>query len=107
MSSLGDRNTATLVHLGGIFFGFVPALAVWLIKKDASLFLTGQLKEALNFQITVALALLVCFALRVVLIGFLLAPVVFVANVLFCVLAAFKSQSGDSYRYPFSLRLLQ
>ncbi len=69
--------------------------------------LTGHLKEALNFQITVTLALLVCFALRVVLIGFLLAPLVWVANVLFCVLAAFKSQSGEGYRYPFSLRLLR
>ena len=31
-----DKNIATVTHLGGTVFSFIPALIVWILKKDDS-----------------------------------------------------------------------
>ena len=50
VASKDDRNIAALTHAGGILFGFIPALIVYLLKKDSgSAWLVQQSKEALNF----------------------------------------------------------
>lgn len=102
-----DRNIAMLAHLLGIFTGFVGALVIWLIKKDASSFINDQAKEALNFQITVVIGLCGAWALAFVLVGFLLVPAIMVANFIFCILAAIASSKGQLYRYPVALRLVK
>lgn len=33
VASKDDRNIAALTHAGGILFGFIPALIVYLLKK--------------------------------------------------------------------------
>ena len=58
--SANDRNIAVLTHLGGIFFSFVPGLIVWLLKKDENTYVGEQAREALNFQISVLIAYMVC-----------------------------------------------
>ena len=103
-----DKNLALLVHLGGIFFGFLPSLIAYLIKKDSGNdWLIDHFKEALNFQITVLLAFVVCMVLTVILIGALLMPLVWLAALVFCILAALKASAGEAYRYPVSLRLVK
>ena|ERR1039457_3258396 len=101
-----DKNIAVLTHLGGIFFGFIPALIVWLLKKDDSPYIGEQAREGLNFQITVLLGYLVAWVLSFVLIGLLVFPVVYIANLVLCIVAAVKTSKGEEYRYPFSLRLI-
>ena len=54
--SSDDKNIATVTHLGGTIFSFVPGLLVWILKKDDSAYLADQAKEALNFQITMLIA---------------------------------------------------
>jgi uncharacterized Tic20 family protein len=100
-----QRNIAMLVHLGGIFFGFLPSLIVYLVKKDDP-YLCEQSKEALNFQITVLIAMVVAWLSMFLLIGFLLLPLVALANLVLCIIAAVKTSNGVNYRYPFTLRLL-
>ena len=34
-----DKNIATVTHLGGTVFSFIPALIVWVLKKDNSVYL--------------------------------------------------------------------
>ena len=104
-----DRTFAILAHIGGIFFGFIPSLIIYLIKKSEphSEFDTDQAKEALNFQITVAIAWFACFTLMFVFIGALLVPVLLLANLIFCILAAVKASNGEAYRYPYTLRLIK
>ena len=50
------RMWAMLCHLLGLFTCFIGPLIIWLIKKDEDPFIDDQGKEALNFQITVAIA---------------------------------------------------
>ena len=104
--SSDDKNIATITHLGGILFSFIPALIVWLLKKDDSEYIAAQAKEALNFQITVLLAQFVAGVLIFILVGFLLLAIIWVINVVLCIIAAISTSKGENYRYPFTLRLI-
>lgn len=101
-----ERNLAMLAHLLGIFTGFVGPLILWIVKKDEGGFVAEETREALNFQITIALALVASIMLKVILIGILLVPLVFLANFVFCLLAALTAAKGKPYRYPLTLRLI-
>ena len=104
-----QRTMALAAHLLGIFTGFIGALIIWLINKDdaSKAFVTDQAKEALNFQITVAIAMVISIILMIVIIGGILAPIVGVINLVFCIIAAVKANNGEAYRYPFTLRLIK
>lgn len=105
--STDDRNIAMLAHLLGIFTGFIGALILWIIKKDEAPFIGQEAKEALNFQITMVIGYFAAGVLMVVAIGFLLMPVLFIANIVFCIMGALSASKGDGYRYPFAVRLVQ
>lgn len=103
--SSNDKNLAVLTHLGGILFSFIPSLIVWLLKKDNA-YVSEQAREALNFQITVLIAWVVSYILMFILIGFLLMAFVWLGNIILCILAAVATSKGETYRYPFTLRLI-
>ncbi len=101
-----DKNIATMTHLGGTLFSFLPALIVWLLKKDDNAYIAAQAKEALNFQITVILAQCIAGMLAFLLVGLIFIPIIWLANVVFCIIAAISTSSGETYRYPLTLRLI-
>ncbi len=101
-----EKNIATVTHLGGTIFSFIPALAVWMIKKEESAFIADQAKEALNFQITMLIGYIIASVLSWILIGFLIQGIIWVVNIIFCIMAAVASSKGETYRYPLSLRLI-
>lgn len=107
--SNNDTTLAMLAHVGGIFLGFVPALIIYLLKKDdrKSQYVTVQSKEALNFQITVAIAMCVSSMLIILLIGVLFIFLIWISDVVFCIIAAIKTAGGDNYRYPITCRLIK
>ncbi|HET9836112.1 MAG TPA: DUF4870 domain-containing protein [Rhodanobacteraceae bacterium] len=107
-SSSDDRNIALITHLSGIILGFIVPLIVWLVHKDRSEknWLTSQAKEALNFQITILIGYVICWILMWVVIGFFLWWLLWIVNLVFCILAAVAVSKGESYRYPFALRLI-
>ena len=91
----------------------IGPLVVWLIKKDTMPFAADQAKEALNFNITAAI---VCAGLWIITIGtffigaLLTVPaglLLFVAWIVFTIIAAIKANEGVAYRYPFKLRLVK
>jgi len=107
-SNADDRNLALITHLSGIILGFIVPLIIWLIHKDRSdkAWLTSQAKEALNFQITILIGYVICWILIFILIGAFLIWIVWIVNLIFCIIAAVAVSKGESYRYPFALRLI-
>jgi uncharacterized Tic20 family protein len=101
-----DKNIATITHIGGTVFSFVPALIVWILKKDENPYIEDQAKEALNFQITMVLAYMLAGVLSWILIGLIFFPVIWVLNIVFCIIAAISTSKGETYRYPLCLRLI-
>ena len=109
VASQEDRTLALLTHLSGIILSFIVPLVLWLINKDKpeKEFLNDQAKEALNFQITVVIAWVIAIVLSAIAIGFLLYPVIWIGNLILCILAGVKANEGVAYRYPFALRLIK
>jgi len=97
-----------LVGLLGNGIGFVLGpLIVWLLKKDDHPFIDEQGKEALNFQITMIIALAISGLLALVLIGFVLLFVVGIFMTVMPIIAAIKASEGKHYRYPVSIRFVK
>lgn len=92
---------------------FLGPLIIWLVKRDTMPFVGDQAKEALNFNITVAIAYVILWILSVVTIGLglvITVPLMFiigVAALVFIIIAAIKANDGVAYRYPFTLRLIR
>jgi uncharacterized Tic20 family protein len=122
--SAEERQWAMFAHLsallGGLITGwvggwgcFLGPLIIWLVKKDTMPFVDDQAKEALNFNISVAIifAILWIITLMTLGVGILLAGplmlIVGIAALVFIVIAAIKSNEGVAYRYPFALRLVK
>jgi uncharacterized Tic20 family protein len=99
-----DKLYAILANLGGIFFFFVPSLIVYLIKKDGDGWVADSVREALNWQITVAI---VGVVLAITVVGLLLLWIVGLVNVVFCIIAAVKAGDRIAWRYPVAIRLLK
>jgi uncharacterized Tic20 family protein len=87
------------------FGNIIGPLIIWQVKKDIP-FVADHGKEAVNFQITVTIALIVSALLTVIVIGALLLPVVGIAALVFTIIAGIKANNGERYRYPFALRLI-
>ena len=107
-ASSDDRNVAMLTHLSGFIFSVIVPLIVWLMHKDRAdkAYLVKEAKVALNFQITVLIGYVICWILTLIIIGVLLTWLLWVANLVFCIIAAVKVSSDGSYRYPIALRLV-
>ena len=101
-----DIQWGSFAHLGGIL-GFLPALIIWLVFKDRGSFTNTEGKEALNFQITLVFGYIIAGILVVVLIGAILAWVVWIAGVVFSIIAFLQAKDGKHYRYPFAIRLIK
>ncbi|MEX0676285.1 MAG: DUF4870 domain-containing protein [Pirellulales bacterium] len=104
------RNWAMLCHLSALagliapgVAMFIGPLVVWLLKRNDHPFIDDQGKEALNFQISMLIyvVLLCC-----IVIGIPIAILLVVVNIVFVVIAAVKSNGGVVYRYPMTLRLI-
>lgn len=98
---------AMLAHLSGILILVIGPLIVMLVFGPRSAFVKKQSTEALNFQITLAIALVICAVLTAVVIGAFLLPIVWIVGIVFMILGGIKAYGGEDYRYPFALRLVK
>jgi uncharacterized Tic20 family protein len=113
MPAQNERTMAMLCHLSalagliGIPFGHVLGpLVVWMIKKDESAFVNDQGKEALNFQISTTIYLVVFVILSFLLIGIPLLIALVIFWLVIVIVAAVKANEGVPYRYPLTIRLI-
>jgi len=103
MNPSDERLWATLIHVGGVLFEFLPALIGYLVLKDRGPFVRSHAAAALNFQLTLIIVYVVGTALIIVLIGFFIILAAFVLNVVFSIIAAVKANQGELYTYPMSI----
>ena len=110
--SADERQWAMFAHLSALIGFIIPfgnllgPLVIWLMKKETMPFVDQQGKEALNFQITVTIAMMVSAILIIVVIGFVLMFIIGLAALILTIMAGIKANEGVAYRYPFTLRLI-
>lgn len=98
-----EKLWATLIHVGGIFFGFIPALVGYLVLKDRGPFVRGHSATALNFQLTMIIASLIGGVTTLILIGFVILFAVWVLILVLSIIAALAANRGEAYLYPLTI----
>jgi uncharacterized Tic20 family protein len=106
MNPSDEKLWATLIHIGGILFGFLPALIGYLVLKDRGPFIRAHTATALNFQITLLIGYVVGSILVVVLIGFFILFLVWLAAIVFGIMAALAANKGEAYTYPLAIKFV-
>ena len=103
-----------LCHIAGLAGYVIPVvgnivgpLVLWQLKKDEHPFIDEQGKEAVNFQISMAIYALVSVALFALCIGPFLLAAVGIIDLVLLIVAAVKANDGQHYRYPLTIRLIK
>jgi uncharacterized Tic20 family protein len=120
VSRMTPNTWAMVCHLSGLlgYLGnglgsILGPLVFWIVKKDELPQVDRHGKEALNFNISVAIYGLILGAVSVATLGIgmlLTVPLLFVLVVFHfvCVIiAAVKAANGEDYQYPLSLRIVR
>jgi len=87
----------------------LPALALWLIKRDKSPFVDDHGREAVNFQISLLLYTLIAWPLATLItcgIGAVLIIPIYLLGIIGMIVAAIAANKGEYYRYPATIRFL-
>ncbi len=106
LSPADEKLWATLIHIGGILFNWIPALVGYLVLKDRGPFIRSHTATALNFQITLFIGYVVGWILSIVGIGLLILLAVWVLNIVFSIIAAIKANQGQFYTYPIAIKFV-
>lgn len=109
-----DKNWAMFCHLSALsglllpipFANIIAPLILWSMKKDQSSFVNDQGKEALNFQLSMSIIMIVCGLLFFLVLPLIALGLLAILNVVLVIIAGIKANEGVSYRYPFSFRFI-
>lgn len=107
LSPSDEKLWATLIHVGGILFYFLPSLIGYIVLKDRGPFIREHTTTALNFQLTMLIASVVGGIMTLLLIGFLILIAVAIVIIVFSIIAAVAANNGQSYRYPLSITFVR
>ncbi|MEO6142611.1 MAG: DUF4870 domain-containing protein [Dermatophilaceae bacterium] len=111
MSPADQRTWAIGAHLSAFLAAFVALsflgpLVMYIVLKDRGAFIRHHAAEALNFQLTMWIGLLISVPLMFVLIGFVTAGAIAVAMLVCHILGAVAASDGRDYRYPVTIRFV-
>ncbi|GAA0416356.1 MULTISPECIES: DUF4870 domain-containing protein [Leifsonia] len=106
LSPSDEKLWATLVHVGGILFGWLPALIGYLVLKERGPFVRSHTATALNFQITLFIGTVVGWITSFVVVGIFILLAVWVVNIVFSIIAALKANRGEYYTYPIAIKFV-
>lgn len=106
-----ERTYALFTHLSlltvHILIPVIPALVMWLIKRDRSPFIDDHGREAVNFQISLTLYAIVgsllIFACGI---GILVVLATYILGIVGMIMAAVAASRGEYFRYPACIRFI-
>lgn len=98
-----SKNMAILSWIGTLFFGFIPGLVLYLVKKDDP-YVADQSKESLNWSITAILAYLAAMLLSFIVIGVFLMPIIGICHLIFALWVLLQHQKAitSAFHSPFA-----
>jgi len=103
-----ERMWTVLAQVGPFLLSFIAPLVIWLVLKDRSRFVDQEAKESLNFQITMAIAQVAAAIITAITFGIGgIVYLVFIAAIVFMILAAVANGKGAPYRYPVNIRFIK
>lgn len=115
MSSSSSASSAAMAHYlgGGIQFlscgygGWIGPLIILLTTGKTDPYVKEQSTEALNFQLMVLIGSIISSVLAIVLVGFITWGIIWLIGTILPIMAGVACGRGESYRYPFNLRMVK
>ncbi len=108
-----ERMWAMFCHLSAFAGYIVPLgsilgpLVIWSIKKEQFPAIDNHGKEALNFNISIAIYMVLSAILIVIVIGILLLIALWVFQTVMIIIASIKANNGEKFVYPLSIRFIK
>jgi uncharacterized protein len=106
LSPADEKLWAILTHVGGMFFGIWVPLVTYLVFKDRGPFIRQHTATALNFHLTILIAVVAGTVLAFILIGFLILFAIPIVTLIFSIMAAIAANNGQHYVYPVTFRFV-
>lgn len=105
LSPADEKTWAILAHASPFlttFIGlnFLGPLIIYLIFKDRGPFVRHHAAQALNFQLIVAIGLIISIATIVLVIGIIGLIAIPIVAIVFMIIAIVETSNGKWYRYP-------
>lgn len=107
MSPADEKLWATLIHVGGIFFYFLPSLIGYLVLRERGPFIHGHSATALNFQLTMLIAAVVGGITSIFIVGIFVLIAVPIIVIVFSIIAALAANRGEAYTYPLTITFVR
>jgi hypothetical protein len=113
MDTEEERTYAMFCHLGALsgfvvpFGNIIVPLILWLTKRESSPFVDMHGKEAINFQISLLIYFLISAVLILLLVGIFLLAGLCIFNLVIVIIAGVRAKSGESFRYPLTIRFIK
>jgi uncharacterized protein len=99
LSEDDEKLWGMLGHLSSLVLGFIGPLVVMIIYKDKSRFVESNAKEALNFDLTMLIAILVTCGFGAIIVG----PMAMI----FHIIGGLAANKGEDYQYPMTIRFIK
>jgi uncharacterized Tic20 family protein len=99
-----------LLSFAGLLFPLghiLGPLILWLMKKDDSPAVAYHGKEAVNFQISVTIYMLISIILMFIFIGIPLFFILLLMQFILIIVATINAADGKLFRYPLTLRFIK
>jgi uncharacterized Tic20 family protein len=105
-----ERTYAVFQHLSLLAEHFmlpvIPALIMWLIKRDQSPFVDDHGKETINFQISLVLYYGIGLLTTGICVGIPILIATYVLGMVGMIMGAVAASKGRYFRYPACIRLI-
>ena len=96
-----DRQLSVMCHIFGLLTNILTPLVFFITKKNDAAFLRHHETEALNFQITILLFMIIAIYLDFsVCKNIYFIPCVIIMNISLSILAALKAREDIFFKYP-------
>ena len=95
------------MHLSCVFPIVIPALVVWIWRKDENLDIQEQGMDVINFQISMCVYLFAGAMLVFVAIGILILPLLGIFIFFVSIINTIKVAMDQSYKYPLTINFIK
>lgn len=108
-----EKQMGMFIHLSSLVYAFFYPIGaalpiiLWQTQKDQMPALDAHGKNATNWIISSFIYMAVSIPLMFVLIGFLIAPIVWVLMVVFPIIAGIKANNGELWEYPLTIKFIK